>query len=120
MSESIARVETDVEPPRRREVRRYVGRALLTSAMAAAICYWIGLSLFFLVFRCGDNCDGTDAADHWRYPAQFVLTASGGVLGLIALPLGFTKAQGAYRVLRIASLGCALAWLYWVFILGGF
>jgi len=88
--------------------------------MAAAICYWFGLSLFFMVFRCGDNCGSMDAADHWRYPAQLVLTATGGVLGLIALGLGFTRARRAYRVLLTVALCCALVWLYWLFIVGGF
>lgn len=98
---------------------RYVVRALVTLGATAGILYWLLFSLFLAVIRCGDNCGGADA-EHWRWTTQFVLAAMGGGLGVVALVLGFTSRARVHRVLLLVSLGCALAWVFWVLGLGGF
>lgn len=104
----------------RREPWRYVVRALFTLAALVAIGYWALASLVLAVLKCDDTCGGADV-DHWRWTGQFVLAATGCLLGLGALVLGFgTRFRLAYRALLLASAVIAITWVTWVIGFGEF
>jgi hypothetical protein len=83
-------------------------------AAVAAIACWLLFSLALATLTCDDTCSG-DQSSWWGYPAQFALATAGAIVGVIALVLGFKARTLLYRALLGASLGCALAWLMWVF-----
>ena len=106
--------------PDRREPWRYVVRALFTLAALVAIGYWARASLVLAVLKCDDTCGGADV-DHWRWTGQFVLAATGSLLGLVALFLGFgTRFRPAYRALLVVSAVVAMTWATWVIGFGKF
>jgi len=98
---------------------RYAVRAVLSIVTGIAIAWWLFFSWFIWTFRCGDNCSGGDA-EHWRWAGQAVLAFPASVLALIALVLGFTRHQAAYRFTLATSICCALVWMAWVMGSGSF
>ena len=104
----------------RREPWRNGVRALFTLAALVAIGYWARASLVLAVLKCDDTCGGADV-DHWRWTGQFVLAATGSLLGLVALVLGFgTRFRPAYRALLVVSAVVAMTWATWVIGFGKF
>jgi uncharacterized membrane protein len=53
--------------------------------------------------------------DHWGWTGQVILAATGGLLGIVALIMGFgSKLRRTYRALLAVSAALAMAWVIWV------
>lgn len=105
----------------RREPWRYVVRGLVSLGILLGLGYWALVSLVLAVLKCDDTCARGDDLEHWRWTGQFLMVATGCLIGVAALAYGFSKRRRhTYRVLLVVSLGIAMTWVVWVFGFGGF
>lgn len=86
--------------------------ASLGGLFAAVI--WILAAYFMWLIRCDDVCSGAEARN-WQWTAQFVLACFGAPTGVVALVLGFTRHEEAYRLSLGVALFTALVWVGWLF-----
>jgi hypothetical protein len=118
-SDTIVHMDPSAQLEPRREPWRYVVRAGVTLAVGAAVALWLLGSSFLWAWRCDENCSAGDY-EKWQWTGQFALAATGALLAIIALALGFTTHTRAYRTLLAMSVGCALVWAAWVPLSGDF
>lgn len=98
----------------RREPWRHVVRALVSVAALVAIGYWVLVALVIAALKCDDTCGGAEL-DHWGWTGQVILAATGGLLGIVALIMGFgSKFRRTYRALLAVSAALAMGWVIWV------